>query len=680
MIIPRNIQQIFQKLMLVLKTLSDLSITINGSQIKYIQKETTAPVANHLQNYHPYRRETRSHSENRLPRLLKQALEENLLIAPIDIPPNTTMQQKLLLLLNEQNNEYTSIYRYFQIGKTLYERKLKLKATNLTPEVIQKQIYNEFKTAAGPTNTRYKLRAAFRLYDLFNTCKNVLQNPILQSIKITSIILDHYLNITDSAWTSTELSLEEEIMLPFVLSIKFLGNTVASSVQNLLLGDANTSSVLNSVEFGLVHDHLSGLGAGCISVYTNSSLSGLGSVNIKSGAVVFFDDINMGMEVKVSGLMLSTLAKLQAIALALECVLAVLDACKSELSVSCPDFHNRCWVECHYIANFVCSKRLKITWHKVKGHSGNFGNNCADKLAGYAVFSNLILPPQLNERFILAGSDIVSGNSRHFVYDIFCSIHCLRWEYGSDTYVVTQDLLANIDWQRSVSVWHPDSHMAAGLTSKCTAGIHTYFIKALHYRLSVAVCKCLYDKDYPSVICLFCGCVEISDHVFSCDVDAATRVRLLKNYAMIWENISGLHHSIFSVLQFLSFCVLNISFCIALCKGFVFKEWFHKAVSVFGNSKSAGVKIVNFVHTLCLAFRDEIWSVHAKYCAFIEKHNLIPCDSSLPNSKSGLSFVYSAGVIRLLGIDVVLGVSFGFRRFSLFISDAFDVISVSISA
>ncbi|KAG9299778.1 hypothetical protein G9A89_013138 [Geosiphon pyriformis] len=218
--------------MLALKTLSDLSITINGSQINYIQKETTAPVANHLQNYYSYRRKTRSHSENRLPRLLKQALEKNLLIAPIDISPNATMQQKLLLLLNEQNNEHIPIYKYFQIGKTLYERKQKLEATNLTSEVIQKQIHNEFKTAAGPTNTRYRLRAALRLYDLFNTCENVLQNSILQPMKvqyigkltelkfqqfsdqIISIILDYYFNITDSAWISMELSLEEEIMLP----------------------------------------------------------------------------------------------------------------------------------------------------------------------------------------------------------------------------------------------------------------------------------------------------------------------------------------------------------------------------------------------------------------------------------------------------------------------------------
>ncbi|KAG9298971.1 hypothetical protein G9A89_020284 [Geosiphon pyriformis] len=170
--------------MLALKPLPDLSITINGSQINYIQKETTAPIVNNSQNYQPYRRKTRGHSGNRLPELLKQALKKNLLIASIDIPPNATMQQKLLLFLNEQNKKHTLIYRYFHIGKTLYKRKLELEATNITPETIQKQIHNEFKTAAGLTNTCYKLRTASRLYNLFNTCENVLQNPILHPIKI----------------------------------------------------------------------------------------------------------------------------------------------------------------------------------------------------------------------------------------------------------------------------------------------------------------------------------------------------------------------------------------------------------------------------------------------------------------------------------------------------------------
>ncbi|KAG9306638.1 hypothetical protein G9A89_004185 [Geosiphon pyriformis] len=100
------------------------------------------------------------------------------MLTPISIPLNATIQQRLQLCLNEENTEYPPIYRYFYIGKTLYEQKLELTTANFTKEAIQKQLYNEFKTIARPTNSRYKLRAALRLYDLFYTCENVLQNPI----------------------------------------------------------------------------------------------------------------------------------------------------------------------------------------------------------------------------------------------------------------------------------------------------------------------------------------------------------------------------------------------------------------------------------------------------------------------------------------------------------------------
>ncbi|KAG9298261.1 hypothetical protein G9A89_002749 [Geosiphon pyriformis] len=175
------------------------------------------------------------------------------------------MQQKLLLLLNEQNNEHTPIYKYFYIGKTLYERKMELETTNLTPEAIQKQIHNEFKTAAGLINTCYKLRAAFRLYNLFNTCENVLQNPILQPMKvqyigkltelkfqqfsdqITSIILDHYLNITDSAWTLTKLSLEKEIMLPKTTTRR---ERIGSKIDKYLLENITAAILAPSITIG----------------------------------------------------------------------------------------------------------------------------------------------------------------------------------------------------------------------------------------------------------------------------------------------------------------------------------------------------------------------------------------------------------------------------------------------
>ncbi|KAG9294661.1 hypothetical protein G9A89_008140 [Geosiphon pyriformis] len=232
MSISQNIQQLSQKLMLALKTIPELFITITGNHINYTQTEVVANLALNTQKYHPYKKNTRSYSGIHLPELLKLALRENLLLTPISIPPNVTIQQKLQLCLNEENGKYLPIYRYFYIRKTLHEQKLELIAANLAKKAIRKQFHNEFKTTAGPTNSHYKLRAALRLYDLFYTCENVLQNPILQPLKIqyigkltelkfqqfsdqiSSIILDYYLEITDSTWTLMELSFEEKVMLP----------------------------------------------------------------------------------------------------------------------------------------------------------------------------------------------------------------------------------------------------------------------------------------------------------------------------------------------------------------------------------------------------------------------------------------------------------------------------------
>ncbi|KAG9296844.1 hypothetical protein G9A89_006063 [Geosiphon pyriformis] len=232
MTIPQNIQQLSQKLMLALKTIPELSITVIGNHINYTQTEVVTNLAPNSQKYHSYKKNTRSYSGIYLPKLLKLALRENLMFTPISIPPNATIQQRLQLCLNKENTGYPPIYRYFHIGKTLYKQKLELTTANLTKKAIQKQLHNKFKTTAGPTNSRYKLRAALRLYDLFYTCKNVLQNLILRPLKIQYIgkltelkfqqfsdqifliILDYYLEITDSTWTSTELSLKEEVMLP----------------------------------------------------------------------------------------------------------------------------------------------------------------------------------------------------------------------------------------------------------------------------------------------------------------------------------------------------------------------------------------------------------------------------------------------------------------------------------
>ncbi|KAG9299783.1 hypothetical protein G9A89_013143 [Geosiphon pyriformis] len=349
---------------------------------------------------------------------------------------------------------------------------------------------------------------------------------------------------------------------------------------------------------------------------------------------------------------------------------AALDVCRSESSLVCLDFRNCCWIEHCHIATIIL---------KVKGHSGVSGNEHANTLAKGAALSAWHLPHLVSEHFLCTGGIAVSGNSRHFVHDVFWSVHQARWEIGVGSHVVDDSLHADINWSKSSMVWHPDSHLASGFTSMYMAGCRTYFMKALHHWLPVAVRKRLYDRRYPSVVCLFCDDVETSDHVFSCPQNAVSHARLLGAYASAWEALSGLSHSSLCVLQALASCVSEIGVGVALCKGFVFDEWFCKSVLVFKDSKEGARRIVSFVREFCLAFWDDVWLVRARHRAFMEKHGLIPCDGSASASVSGLPMVFSAGVIRLLGVAEAFGVGFGFRKFCPFFSGIGDPVSVHIS-
>ncbi|KAG9297318.1 hypothetical protein G9A89_002007 [Geosiphon pyriformis] len=447
-----------------------------------------------------------------------------------------------------------------------------------------------------------------------------------------------------------------------------------------------------SREFGVISASLFNSNVGCLSIYTDGSLSNLRTVDMKAGAAVFFEDIDMGLGVGVSGLMSSTLTELMAIALALECVpfscsvdlfsdsQAVLDACKLKMELVYPDFRNRCWIEHCHIVNIIRHKNLRVNWCKVKGHSGVIGNEWADKLARTAVLSGWHLPHFVNERYLRSDGTAISGNSRHFVWDVFWSVHCAHWEVSCGIGVVADSLCTDIDWFRSLLVWHSDSHMAAGFTSKWTAGFWTYFMKTLHHWLPVAMCKQLYNKHYSSVVCLFYSDVEVSNHAFFCSFDANSCAQLLDTYAAVWGVYSGLAHSFSGVSQLLSTCVSNISVSTALCKSFVFKDWFRESVSVFKNSRIASQNIVAFVHEFSLAFWEDIWLVRAKHRAFMEKNGLIPCDGSAPIPISGLSLGLSSGMTRLLGIAETIGVGFRFHKSCLFFSDIGGEVSVYISA
>ncbi|KAG9295379.1 hypothetical protein G9A89_013408 [Geosiphon pyriformis] len=129
---------------------------------------------------------------------------------------------------------------------------------------------------------------------------------------------------------------------------------------------------------------------------SNGSLKNTGSSSVASGAAAYFPALDHSVSVFVVGLLSSTMTKLQAIALSLECVLsssnvilyldsqAAIDAYVSELSSTVPDFCNQYWIKRHHIFNLVREKDLSVNWVKVKDHSRIHGNIEADLVAGKA--------------------------------------------------------------------------------------------------------------------------------------------------------------------------------------------------------------------------------------------------------------------------------------------------------
>ncbi|KAG9296176.1 hypothetical protein G9A89_014768 [Geosiphon pyriformis] len=250
----------------------------------------------------------------------------------------------------------------------------------------------------------------------------------------------------------------------FNVAVHFLSGFRSFPVRSLSLLNVASSDILKSCEFDVVCNHLLEVDSDCLSLFTDGSLCGLGTLGMKAGATAFFGDIDLGLDVEVSGLVSSTMVELQAIALALKCVppsrsvnlfsnsQAALDACKSELMLGRPDFRNRCWVKHRHISNIICRKNLDVNWIKVRGHSGVLGNEHADTLARAAVSFGVHLLYRIDEHFLRAGGAMVSGNSRHFVCGVFCSIHHAYWEVGSGSRVLVNSLHADVDWSRSCSV------------------------------------------------------------------------------------------------------------------------------------------------------------------------------------------------------------------------------------
>ncbi|KAG9290068.1 hypothetical protein G9A89_010374 [Geosiphon pyriformis] len=165
-----------------------------------------------------------------------------------------------------------------------------------------------------------------------------------------------------------------------------------------------TSKFLNDKSFfGSVLDGLHEIWSGNFEVYTDSSLKNTGSNEGMYGTAVYFLVLDMDIGIGIWDLLFSTMAELQMVALALECVpfscgvdvyfnsQAAIDACVSEIVL-------------------------------VKGHSGVTSNMKANTLVSKAADSPVFLPMGVQEQFLMTKNLAISGNTCHFSVGWQCGL------------------------------------------------------------------------------------------------------------------------------------------------------------------------------------------------------------------------------------------------------------------
>ncbi|KAG9306167.1 hypothetical protein G9A89_016071 [Geosiphon pyriformis] len=117
---------------------------------------------------------------------------------------------------------------------------------------------------------------------------------------------------------------------------------------------------------------------------------------------------------------------------------------------------------------------------EIRGHSGVVGNVKIDVLVNEATSLSFSLPVGIRKRFMIAEKSAVSDNTCYFVRDLHQLICCAHWETGLGFDIVSNVMIREIDWRTTAAIWHPDSYMLFGFTSRKSANLCTYLIKAVY--------------------------------------------------------------------------------------------------------------------------------------------------------------------------------------------------------
>ncbi|KAG9298039.1 hypothetical protein G9A89_018867 [Geosiphon pyriformis] len=211
---------------------------------------------------------------------------------------------------------------------------------------------------------------------------------------------------------------------------------------------------------GSVEKHL----LSSVEIYIDGSVKDFGLVNICNGTAAYFPDVNLGIGVKINGLLSLTLVEMQAIALVLECIpnffsvtlftdsQALLNICKFDSSVPVSNFCRNCWIKKEHICQVIFRKHLSVNWQKVKGHSDVIKNKQADFFTDTATVTSFLLPLKIPYWFLTVEDRIVFGNAYCFVKSLFSAISFVKWESKCIDSIMNTDIGSGLDMARTLKI------------------------------------------------------------------------------------------------------------------------------------------------------------------------------------------------------------------------------------
>ncbi|KAG9290291.1 hypothetical protein G9A89_022267 [Geosiphon pyriformis] len=123
----------------------------------------------------------------------------------------------------------------------------------------------------------------------------------------------------------------------------------------------------------------------------------------------------------------------------------------------------------------------------------------------------------------------------------------------------------------------------------------------------------------------------------------------------------GVHATCNMVVCLLCEAVGSNYLYMSLSKGFMLKDWMAEAKHFLGIDSNNGSLVANLVCHFAESYKSSIWLPRAKLRAHYEKYGLLPHDRSIVSSVTGLSLVWSCGMIHSFGIKLDIHVCFSFH-------------------